>query len=400
MAQLKSTNINGNLAVTGDMVASNTSTATLNTDSIASESGGAIELGKIAYLGDEIAIGSEPKLMLNDTTNNEVYIGPSLNDYATKSYFSAGAGIKFTENNTSKAISLDIGVPATGDVLSVNDGKNLSTSYNNPALTTVEVGGLPKNSRIDGWSIKQILDKLLYKYQSPSVENISYTMGQNNGYIGGELTVSEATIELNAGSVAPRIINSSLSWNNETYPGNNANAALTAFGSKTITFDIGYTWKSTPDATSFGQKMGTATISLTGGNEDGTDLTLTKFTKSKEYYFDTSDYYWGGTLPSAPDETYSNDNKASSTERAKLGSGTGTALTATLSNQVFTLATPANWGTILKVYDGASNPVTGVFKNAGEITITNINGYEEPYIVWKGAAATGTIKYFFQISKE
>lgn len=52
----------------------------------------------------------------------------------------------------------------------------------------------------------------------------------------------------------------------------------------------------------------------------------------------------------------------------------------------------------MKVYDGASNPVTGVFKNAGEVTIKNRNNYDETYIVWKGAAATGTIKYFFQIS--
>lgn len=397
MAQLKSTNINGNLAVTGDIVASNTSTATLNTDSIASESGGAIELGKITYLGDEIAIGSEPKLMLSDATNNEVYIGPTLSDYATKNYFSAGSGIKFIEENTSKAISLDIGVPATGDVLSVNNGKNLSTSYNNSALTTVEVGGLPKNSNINGWSIKQILDKLLYKYQSPSVGNIKYTMSHNNTSIGGTLTVSQATITLNAGSVTPSIKNSSLSWNGISKAGNNANATLTAFGSKTITFPLDYTWTSSADATRFTQKEGVATIYLTGGNENGSDLTLTKTTKSEEYYFDTSKYYWGGKSFVTTSD-YTKANSASSTQRTKLGSGTGKDLTASLNNEAFTLVLPKAWGTTLKVYDGASNPVEGVFKNIKEIKIENENGYEEPYIVWEGAAATGTIKYFFQIS--
>jgi hypothetical protein len=190
---------------------------------------------------------------------------------------------------------------------------------------------------------------------------------------------------------------SSLSWNGATYTGNNAGSAFTAFSSKTITFTINKTWTSTASDTTFEQLTGTATINLTGGKEDGTDWSTTKTGKNSVYYFDRSEYYWGGAA-SATGTAYNKDNTSNNTQRNKLGSGTGTALTAVLNNQVFTVVLPKKWGTTLKVYDGASNPVTGVFKNAGEVTITNKNNYNETYIVWKGAAATGTIKYFFQVS--
>lgn len=292
----------------------------------------------------------------------------------------------------------DFGVAVkAGDVL-LYENNELSTKYSNTAATTVAVGGLPRGSSINGWSLKQIIDKLFYQYQAPSLGSISYSESTNNNYIGGTLTVSSASITVSAGSTTPSIKNSSLSWNGETYTGNNAGTALTAFGNKTITFTIGKTWKSSASATSYSRPGGSATVNLTGGKEDGTDWSNSKNGSSSTVYFDTSDYYWGGTDitdGTVPPTANSDD----STQRSKLGTGLGTSLTADLEDEVFTLALPKAWGETLKVYDGAQNPVTGVFINAGETTIKNVNGYDEPYIIWKGAAATGTIKYYFQISK-
>lgn len=338
-----------------------------------------------------------PVQATSSITSNEGFIhggltaatGKTKNDYillaggSTKpiSDFATGGSIKVKAN----------------DVLAITTDNELSTKYTNTATTTVDVGGLSKGTSVDGWSLKQIIDKLLYKYQAPSVGGLTINGSQNNDYIGGTVTISKATISVSAGSTTPSMKSSSLSWNGATYTGNNAGSAFTAFSSKTITFTINKTWTSTASDTTFEQLTGTATINLTGGKENGTDWSTTKTGKNSVYYFDRSEYYWGGSA-SATDTSYNKDNKSNNTQRNKLGSGTGTALTAVLSNQVFTLVLPKKWGTTLKVYDGASNPVTGVFKNVGEVHITNKNNYNETYIVWKGAAATGTIKYFFQVS--
>lgn len=291
----------------------------------------------------------------------------------------------------------DFGVTVkAGDVL-LYENNELSTKYSNTAATTVAVGGLPRGSSINGWSLKQIIDKLFYQYQAPSLGGISYSESTNNNYIGGTLTVSSASITVSAGSTTPSIKNSSLDWNGGTYSGNNAGAALTAFDNKTITFTIDKTWKSSATSTSYSRPGGSATVNLTGGKENGTDWSGTKNGSSSTVYFDTSDYYWGGT-DITDGAVHPTANNSSSTQRSKLGTGLGTSLTANLEDKVFTLALPKAWGETLKVYDGAQNPVTGVFINAGETTIKNKNGYDEPYIIWKGAAATGTIKYYFQIS--
>ena len=320
------------------------------------------------------------KKFITDGSSNQYVV---LGDGTTKalSDFATGGNIKVKAN----------------DVLTITTDNELSTKYTNTATTTVDVGGLSKGTSVDGWSLKQIIDKLLYKYQAPSVGSLTITGSQNNDYIGGTVTISKATISVSAGSTTPSMKSSSLSWNGATYTGNNAGSAFTAFSSKTITFTINKTWTSTASDTTFEQLTGTATINLTGGKENGTDWSTTKTGKNSVYYFDRSEYYWGGAA-SATGTAYNKDNTSNNTQRNKLGSGTGTALTAVLNNQVFTVVLPKKWGTTLKVYDGASNPVTGVFKNAGEVTIKNKNNYNETYVVWKGAAATGTIKYFFQIS--
>lgn len=283
-----------------------------------------------------------------------------------------------------------------GDVLALNN-KELSTTYINEATTTVTVGGLNQGSNVNGWSLKQILDKLLYKYVAPVVSKVAYTATQTNDYICGSVTFSKAVATVSANSVKPGITSSTFTWNGQTYTGNNAGTTINAFGTKDITFTMNYTFTGTADTTSIAAKSGKATVNLSNAGENGEALTISKSQNSTAYYFDRSEYYWGGAA-SATGTVFNKDNTSNNTQRTKLGSGTGTALTAVLNNQVFTLVTPKKWGTTLKVYDGASNPVTGVFKNAGEVTITNRNNYNETYIVWKGAAATGTIKYFFQIS--
>ena len=284
----------------------------------------------------------------------------------------------------------------SGDVLNLNN-KELSTKYTNTAATTVTVGGLNQGSNVDGWSLKQIIDKLLYKYTAPAVSSVKYTVSQANDYICGSVTFSKVVATVAANSVTPGITSSTFTWNGQTYTGNNAGTTISAFGTKDITFTMNYTFTGTASTTSIAAKSGTASVVLSNAGENGEAKTITKSQNSTAYYFDRSEYYWGGAA-SATGTAFNKDNTGNNTQRAKLGSGTGTALSAVLNNHVFTLVTPKKWGTTLKVYDGASNPVTGVFKNAGEVTITNRNNYNETYIVWKGAAATGTIKYFFQIS--
>ena len=282
------------------------------------------------------------------------------------------------------------------DVLAVSSTNELSTKYTNTAATTVTVGGLTQGSSVDGWSLKQILDKLLYKYTSPAVSSVTYTASQTNDYICGSVTFSKAVARVAANSVSPGITSSTFTWNGNTYTGNNAGTTINAFGTKDITFTMNYTFTGTASTTSIAAKSGTASVVLSNAGENGEAKTVSKSQNSTAYYFDRSEYYWGGAA-SATDTAYNKDNTGNNTQRTKLGTGTGTALTAVLNNQVFTLVLPKKWGTTLSVYDGASNPVTGVFKNAGEVTITNKNNYAETYIVWKGAAATGTIKYFFHI---
>lgn len=299
---------------------------------------------------------------------------------------------EFTVTDTDTASTVK-----SGDVLSLSGTNELSTKYNNTAPTTVTVGGLSQGSNVDGWSLKQIVDKLLYKYTSPAISSVKYTASQANDYICGSVTFSKAVATVAANSVNPGVTSSTFTWNGQTYTGNNAGTTIGAFGTKDITFTMNYTFTGTASTTSIAAKSGTASVVLSNAGENGEAKTITKSQNSTTYYFDRSEYYWGGSA-SATDTSYNKDNTGNSTQRSKLGTGTGTSLSATLSNQVFTLVTPAAWGNTLKVYDGASNPVTGVFKKTGTVTITNKNNYNETYNVWKGAAATGTIKYFFQIS--
>jgi hypothetical protein len=409
----------GNLKIAGSFYVPENQYAYFGTDQLASFRGnqnGAFIVGAYEDIYFRGALKSNDsasatgvqlsKTYLKPETTNTIDLGASdkiwKNIYAAK-FITNGSSNQYVVlgDGTTKALS-DF---ATGgkikvkanDVLAITTDNELSTKYTNTATTTVDVGGLSKGTSVDGWSLKQIIDKLLYKYQAPSVGSLTITGSQNNDYIGGTVTISKATISVSAGSTTPAMKSSSLSWNGATYTGNNAGSAFTAFSSKTITFTINKTWTSTASDTTFEQLTGTATINLTGGKENGTDWSTTKTGKNSVYYFDRSEYYWGGAA-SATGTAYNKDNTSNNTQRNKLGSGTGTALTAVLNNQVFTVVLPKKWGTTLKVYDGASNPVTGVFKNAGEVTITNKNNYNETYIVWKGAAATGTIKYFFQVS--
>ena len=59
MAQLKSTNINGNLAVTGEVVAPNIDATNLKVESIQHpEETGMVQLGKVSLGGDASSSGS------------------------------------------------------------------------------------------------------------------------------------------------------------------------------------------------------------------------------------------------------------------------------------------------------------------------------------------------------
>ncbi len=409
----------GNLKIAGSLYVPENQYAYFGTDQLASFRGnqnGAFIVGAYEDIYFRGALKSNDsasatgvqlsKTYLKPETTNTIDLGASdkiwKNIYAAK-FITNGSSNQYVVlgDGTTKALSDfatggNIKVKAN-DVLAITADNELSTKYTNTAATTVTVGGLNQGSNVDGWSLKQIIDKLLYKYTSPAVSSVTYTASQTNDYICGSVTFSKAVARVAANSVSPGITSSTFTWNGQTYTGNNAGTTISAFGTKDITFTMNYTFTATATTTSIAAKSGTASVVLSNAGENGEAKTLTKSQNSTAYYFDRSEYYWGGAA-SATGTAYNKDNTSNNTQRNKLGSGTGTALTAVLNNQVFTLVLPKKWGTTLKVYDGASNPVTGVFKNAGEVTITNKNNYNETYIVWKGAAATGTIKYFFQIS--
>jgi len=114
-----------------------------------------------------------------------------------------------------------------GNVL-VTDGNSLywgSMSYSNPSPTPQTLGGIPAGTTFDNHSLKQILDMLLYPYQTPAVSAFS-------------VTNYAATLEV--GAQVPGPVNFSFSF---------TNAENVAAGSVGIVDQNGYTLVSGLNAT-------------------------------------------------------------------------------------------------------------------------------------------------------
>ena len=83
MAQLKSTNINGNLAVTGNVVAPSVDITDLKVESIQHpETNGAVQLGAVSLGGN--AASSGKKLLLKDVTTGVIEQGPTIGASTTQ----------------------------------------------------------------------------------------------------------------------------------------------------------------------------------------------------------------------------------------------------------------------------------------------------------------------------
>lgn len=77
MAQLKSTNINGNLAVTGNVVAPSVDITDLKVENIQHpETNGTVQLGAVSLGGN--AASSGKKMLLKDVTTGVVEQGPAF----------------------------------------------------------------------------------------------------------------------------------------------------------------------------------------------------------------------------------------------------------------------------------------------------------------------------------
>ena len=347
MAQLKTTSILGNAIISGNVVAS-----------------------KIIKIG-----GSNQQVMLADGS--------------VKSLADFGIG----PDGTLKAVTVK-----EGDVLEMSNEGVLGTKYASEQVTTVTCGGLDVGSNVNGWTVKQILDKLLYKYQSPSISSsLSTSASSNNSFIKGTYTLTGFTATVTAGSKPTKVKSATLTFNGEEYTSTTVGKTVAAFTQQPVYFS-GLNFSATANPTSVSVPSAAVTIVLEAANENGTDTTLTVTRSSTSVYF-TDSYYYVGKSSQATGTDYTVSSSITSDSSSKLSGTPGKELSLSLTNQVFTLAIPKAWGTTLKVFDGASNPVEGVFRNVGTKKITNVNGYEEEYIVWKAdKPATGTIKYFFKIT--
>lgn len=139
MAQLKSSNVLGNLAVTGGILASNIDiTGLLKTDKIQSATAdGVIELGAFKYL--VTGTPSNPKFLIADGTTGAVSVD-SIENYTTKIIY----GTCGTASGTQiKEVTLEDAtyIPKTGDILIINFTANNSAS--DPQLNVNGTGEKP-----------------------------------------------------------------------------------------------------------------------------------------------------------------------------------------------------------------------------------------------------------------
>ncbi len=265
--------------------------------------------------------------------------------------------------------------------------------YNNTQQMTAAVGGLAAGTTFNNVSLKDILDDLLYPYQSPAFTTFTFTpTSYENGQTAGNSSFTWAVSNYsNVDAGTDFILSSSF--------GTTANYGAASSKTSTTTTLISGTGLTVSSATA----VNTASITLYGKNSQGDT-----FSSSRTLSWYHRGYFGRSLLTSIGD--------SGATGFGSLASGQGGTFLASNADRTYTFNAPSPftpgqqsyiyfvfpsaWGSP-QIYDSTTNyNITETFNYAGQtgsFNITNRYGQTVTYNYWRSQyGLNGAISLYIQ----
>lgn len=290
-----------------------------------------------------------------------------LSGYTTKTEMEQGLATKADEVHIHSYADLtDVPTIPTLDGYATEEYVDNEMIFDYDMNTVNSLGGISAGENLNGLTVKEVLNKLLFPYVQPSLSgSLTYNPSGSVFEKGVTVEITGMTARVTKKSEPIKLV--------QFYDGNTLLKTITNnvsdSGTHTYTFEEPVEITSNLNSTRF-------RVSVT----DNRDKTYYANTNSLTFYYP----YYIGTL--LEDEVLDGTTIIESLNKKVQGKGTVTN-NYTTNNECMVIAYPKSYGTLSKILDANSFDVTNTFTR-NEILIVGLDGTSQSYYVYINKAST------------